>query len=232
MTPGSSRPRIGVSTSFEEGQQRLDLAYVRAVEAAGGLPLVAPMLDTEEATADFAALLDGLIITGGPAVTLGLVGDLPFDLPFPDPVRVASDTQLLRAFMETRRPVLGICYGMQFASSLLGGTIWADVQAQRPGSVVHSNKRGGSAHALRIEAGSHLHRVLGDAVEVPTHHIQAIERPGRGLRVSALSPDGVIEALENEDGSFVGVQFHPERMGAAGAPLFQDLVERARRARR
>jgi putative glutamine amidotransferase len=223
------RPRIGITTSLTDGEQRLDRRYVQAVEQAGGLPLLVPMLDTDEAAAAFAALLDGLVVTGGPAVTDGLLGPLPADLAATDPVRLASDRRLLGRFLEARRPTLGICYGMQLASALRGGTIYGDVQAERAGTAVHSQHRGGTEHAVRVAPGTHLRRLLGTAeLTVNTRHLQAVAEPGAGLRVAAVAPDGVIEALETEDGRFLGVQFHPERMGAAAA-LFQHLVETARK---
>jgi putative glutamine amidotransferase len=229
------RPRIGVTTSLnatENGtrEQRLDLRYVRAVERAGGLPLVVPMLATDDAADAFAALLDGLVVTGGPAVTTGLLGALPADIDDTDPERVASDTRLLRAFLEQRRPTLGICYGMQLASALRGGTIYADVQAQLDGAEVHSSGRGATTHPALLHAGSRLRTLVGtDRLDVNTRHVQAVAEPGAGLVVSARAPDGVVEAVETADGAFLGVQFHPEAMDPPLDALFRDLVERAAR---
>lgn len=227
-------PRIGVTTSLSAvphgaREQRLDLAYVRAVERAGGLPLVVPMLATDDAADAFADLLDGLVVTGGPAVTRGMVGERPTDLTETDPDRDASDARLLGAFLSDGRPVLGICYGMQLASALLGGTIWADAERDRPDTAVHSRTRGGPDHAVRPVGGTRFARIIGAAdVSVPTRHTQAVERPGRGLVVAATAPDGIIEALETPGGAFVGVQFHPESLGAPFDALFGDLVARAR----
>ncbi|WP_420457444.1 gamma-glutamyl-gamma-aminobutyrate hydrolase family protein [Rubrivirga sp.] len=228
-----TRPRIGITTSLNTTdagarEQRLDLAYVRAVERAGGLPLVVPMLATDEAADAFAALLDGLVVTGGPAVTDGLVGRLPDDIDETDPDRVASDVRILRAFLDAGRPTLGICYGMQLASALRGGTIYADVERQVEGTAVHSRGRGGTEHPVAVVAGSRFRQVVGrDALVVNTRHVQAIAEPGDGLTVAARAPDGTIEAIESEDGSFLGVQFHPEAMEPALDALFGDLVARA-----
>jgi putative glutamine amidotransferase len=237
------RPRIGITTSVAPDpdadghplRQLLDLRYVRAVEAAGGLPLPVPVLASDEAAEAFAALLDGLVVIGGPAVERGMVGERPADLDPTDPARTASDERILRLFLrdDERRPVLGICYGMQLMCALRGGRIWADVQAQQPGALVHSGGRGGAPHPVQTTAGSVAETLFGKQFESNTHHVQAIdaERPGDGLAVSGRAPDGVVEVVESGDGRLVGVQFHPERMGGVGAPVFRSLAERAVAAR-
>ena len=230
------RPRIGITTSLNATprgarEQRVDLAYVRAVERAGGLPLIVPMLSNDELAAAFADLLDGLVVTGGPAVTRGLVGELPDDIAHTDPDRVASDERILQAFLDARRPTLGICYGMQLASALRGGTLHADVERDA-GVSVHSAGRGGTTHAVTLEPGTRFRQIVkAEALTVNTRHVQAIESPGDGLVVSARAPDGVIEAIESADGAFIGVQFHPEAMDPPLDSVFEDLVARAARER-
>lgn len=223
--------RIGITTSFEAGEQRLHHTYVQAIERAGGLPVIVPML--EAGTEAFADLLDGLVLTGGPAVTDRLIGALPPDIDETDPVRARSDRRVLAAFMKARKPVLGICYGMQLLNAVRGGSIFADVERQSNGASVHSSGRGADVHPVRLVEGSHLHDILGtDTLMVNTRHVQAVAEVGAGFTVSATSPDGVVEAIESADGLLIGVQFHPERMGEAMQPLFRRLVDQARKRRR
>ncbi|MBI5666421.1 MAG: gamma-glutamyl-gamma-aminobutyrate hydrolase family protein [Chloroflexi bacterium] len=219
-----TRPRIGITTGYEDDRQQVSIHYIRAVETAGGLPLIVPMLEQPDAVAAFAALLDGLVITGGPAITLGLIGDLPPDLPPTDPARVQSDEAIFRAFAD--RPVLGICYGMQFINAQAGGTIYADVQTQKPGTISHSAGRGAKEHVVNFAPDSRLASLLGDSLTVNTYHIQAVAETGAGIRAVGFGPDGVIEAIESDDGRLVGVQFHPERMAETMRPLFADFVAR------
>ena len=221
----SDAPRIGIATGLDGERQTLDISYARAVEAAGGIPIILPLIERESTARTLAEALDGLIIPGGPGITRGLVGMLPDDLPPVDPRRDRSDALIYAAM--ARKPFLGICYGMQFANALAGGLIHGDAQAQA-NAQPHSPSRGGNEHEIAIAPGSRLNAIYGGArLLTNSHHIQAIAQVGAGLSVSARSQDGVIEALESPDGRIMAVQFHPERMGERGLPLFVELVRRA-----
>ena len=209
-------PLIGITTSFDaqSKQQSLDRDYVIAVERAGGCPLLLPMTERSDALAPLFGLLDGLIITGGPGIAEGLIGDLPDDLPPVDATRYQNDLRAFEYAKKKQMPVLGICYGMQFINAQFGGAIYADIQKQC-GVEPHSPKRAARAvrHAISLAPNSHLATILGQTeCETNSFHLQAVETVGAKLDISARSADRVIEGIETSDGRMIGVQFHPEKM--------------------
>lgn len=229
-----ARPLIGITTGLSESRdasQVVDHRYVAAVERAGGCPALLPMTESAAALEPLLGQLGGLVITGGPGIVRGLVGDLPPDLPPVTPLRDAADTWAFESMRRRARPVLGICYGMQFINAACGGTLYADVQAQLR-TQPHSpgrNEQHEVQHPLQLVAGTRLAALAGaEPGPVNSFHLQAVERLGAGLRLNALGPEGVVEGLESEDGLLLGVQFHPERMpGTVWDRLFTALVRAA-----
>ncbi len=220
-----SRPIIGITTSDTNDSHKLNHTYITAIEMAGGLPVIVPMFNTPNAAQQFCKLLHGLVITGGPGITTGLVGTLPDDLPAVTFRRNRTDQLIYNTFADDTRPVLGICYGMQFINAQAGGQIYGDLHQHIQTDIQHR----GSTHLVHIHPGTHMHRLFGAEIHANSIHRQALATVGDGLTVSATAPDGVIEAIESPDARLLGVQFHAERMREITSPLFTNFVNRCRR---
>jgi putative glutamine amidotransferase len=208
--------------------QYLDAAYARAVEAAGGVPVLLPIHDRiRETVAGF----DALLLPGGddfpPPDGRVYPDDAGFD-PVPERQR-AFDAALLAEALARSRPVLAICYGMQLLALESGGSLHYHLPSDCPTASPHRLPEPAGRHAVRASPGTRLADVLGDTpVEVNSLHHQAVAEPGAGLRIAARAEDGVIEAIEGDGDAFiVGVQWHPEKLppSAAGSgALFRALV--------
>ena len=204
-----------------EGRERVTLntAYVRALEGAGLVPLAVPtMLAADRAGAALAAVR-GLVLTGDEDVAPARYGAAPHPrLGDVDPVRDAAELALIAAARARGLPILAICRGIQILNVALGGTLYQDLDSERPGPVPHNDETG--RHPVHVEAGSLLERTLGTrSASVNSRHHQAIRDLAPGLKAVAWADDGIIEGAEPSDTKepwMVAVQWHPE-----------DLTERA-----
>ena len=209
------RPTILLSPDCEGARLFLERPYADAVLKAGGLPLVAPYGAPVDELLDRA---QGVVITGGafdiPPSAYG-EAERPGLGPRKEE-RTRFEWELLEGALARGLPVLGVCGGMQLLNVVLGGTLVQDIPTEIEGALPHEQSlpKDRPSHAILIEEGSLLARAAGRAgpAEVNSTHHQAVGRVGRGLRVSARAPDGVIEAIERTDGFVLGVQWHPERL--------------------
>ncbi len=227
------KPLIGITTSVSANNQELSVNYVDAITEAGGLPLIiAATIDSPDINVEIARKIDALVITGGPGITQKLVGALPKDLPAVCERRWHNDVAMFNLVLERKRPILGICYGMQLINTQMGGSIYADVQDQL-GVSPHSPKRNNGRlveHPIDILKETFLAELIGKRqVEVNSFHIQAVKQIGAGLRVNSYSNDGLIEGIEAEQGRLLGLQFHPESMqDAIWKKVFVDFISRSK----
>ena len=245
------RPRIGITCDVgkrnfpEEPKVRprhvLMDAYVESVIKAGGAPLLLPAVEDEQASVSLLLGIDGLIISGGGHdIDPMLYGEerLPECSPT-NPQRETAEMAACRGAMSRDMPVLGICGGMQVINIAAGGTLYQDIPSQVPDALTHrpENTDENTYTFHEIEIGdSILGEVLGASSVVNSHHHQSAREVGPGVRVSAKTEDGVIEAIESPSHQFVvGVQWHPESMSAYGyadmdgaAQLFSRFVDEAR----
>ena len=208
--------------------------YVKAVELAGGIPLLLPVIQEEADIRRQLDTVDGVLLTGGYDVNPLCYGEDPHkDLGFIFPE--VDDHQLLaaRVAVETGKPVLGICRGMQVMNVAFGGTLYQDV-SQLPTEVKHFQKaqRHVPSHGVNIVKDTILHNVFGnDKILINSFHHQAVKSVAPEFRVSAKAADGIIEAIEKNGERFaVGVQWHPEMMAQkhpAMLNLFRHFVMEA-----
>lgn len=240
-----SLARIAVSGVLRtwDGADRtgVNAAYVRALLAAGGVPLILSPLMGASLAGSALDGCDGLLLTGGEDIDPSWYGADPS--PLLSPPSQERDLFELALFAVARQrglPILGICRGIQLINVALGGTLFQDLPSERPGSVDHSpsGSRNTRSHRVRIEPGSRAAAALeATTITVNSLHHQAIKDLAPGLVASGWTDDGLIEAAETgADASWIlAVQWHPEEMHAdRRAPehgLFSALVNEAGLAR-
>jgi putative glutamine amidotransferase len=206
-------PRIAVALRARDPKiVRKAKAYLDWVEGGGGaVRLVAPGEPRPLSGAD------GLLLLGGEDVAPERYGETDRHCERINPQRDAFELALLRSALRNDLPILGICRGVQVIAVVLGGTLLQDLPAERPrgrSRVIHRGpRRTDSRHRIVLAKGTALARLIGrDALLVNSHHHQAVRAMPTGVRVSARSADGVIEAIEHPGKKFVlGIQWHPER---------------------
>ena len=226
------RPRIGITSATLPGDRgpttTVNRPYVDAVLAAGGLPLVLPVLDPS-CVDEVLATIDGLLLSGGGDVDPARYGAEAVPEVFGvDPARDAWELALADA---ARLPLLAVCRGAQVLNVAAGGTLVQHLPEAVDASHRDRERRGEIVHPVAVVAGSQLHAATGTTTfGVNTVHHQAVDVVGDGLVVTARAPDAVVEAIEPADGRPVlGVQWHPELLTAIDehAALFRWLVEAA-----
>lgn len=200
-----------------EGQERLFVPrdYYRAVEKAGGIAVLVPMVSGAEAAALVLGRLDGVLLSGGADMDPRLYGEQPLpQLGAIDPERDTSELAYVGVALEQNLPLLAICRGHQVLAVAAGGSLYQDLPSQVPGAIKHSQQapRWYASHGVRSVPGSQLERLLGSGeIGVNSYHHQAVKAVPPGFAVSATAADGVIEAIESTTHGFVvGVQWHPE----------------------
>ncbi|WGD37203.1 gamma-glutamyl-gamma-aminobutyrate hydrolase family protein [Lysinibacter sp. HNR] len=234
-------PVIGLTTYLERAQMGvwdtpaafLPRAYFSAINRAGGSAVLLPPQPCDRDTADqLCGLLDGIVFVGGADINPALYGQEAH--PRTDAPRVERDSfevALLSVALEYDLPVLGICRGAQMLNTVLGGTLVQHLPEHTGSNRYQQGEGKFNTVPVSIHKNSLLESILGSQRPgVPVYHHQAIDRVAGELAVTALSDDGIIQAVEMPSKTFVlGVQWHPEQDADHDDRLFAALIGAATR---
>ncbi|MES2854907.1 MAG: type 1 glutamine amidotransferase [Bdellovibrionota bacterium] len=219
--------------------QYLEQNMANALARAGALVFLIPSIGTATELSpehfrpeEYARELDGLLLQGGVDVCPSAYGEaVTAENVVTDPIRDRYELALIQQFHSMKKPVLGVCRGMQLINVFFGGTLHQDIPSH-----YCSTAREGLEHEVRITKNSYLDRLYkSQSGKVNSIHHQSVKKLGNGLVIEAVSPeDGVVEAIRYTGDSYVmGVQWHPEfhQSGLSTAleadVLFEDFVKTA-----
>jgi putative glutamine amidotransferase len=211
---------------------KLDQAYSKAIEAAGGFPvLIPPQSDLDQ----IVEMIGGLLVPGGDDIDPCYYGEARHEKTLLIPSqRFDFDSAMMKRVEAAGKPVLGICYGSQLMNVLRGGSLHQHLP-DLPDTLRHRRETTGDEHPhhfVHFGKDSRLCELLEmEQFDVLSMHHQAIHQAGEGLRIVATAPDGVAEAVEDPGKEFfIGVQWHPERTpeSAATRQLFKVFVDACR----
>lgn len=228
------QPVIGITGNYDKETCTLAEGYYQSVLKAGGIPLIIPPFQETDRLCQTLDTIDGIIFSGGGDINPLFFGEEPIkELHSITPERDRQELLLARLAYDRQIPMLGICKGIQTINLALGGTVYQDIHTQMEGTrIKHSQDqdRRYPSHSVQLMPGSIMQRIFGSTtITVNSFHHQACKEAAPCLNATAISPDGIIEAIEsNEFKSVLGVQWHPEtyilRQNNDMMPIFHWLI--------
>jgi putative glutamine amidotransferase len=220
------RPLIGLTTragtrsvhTHERPIDYINSSYIHAVEDAGGVPILIPILQDLSGLQTLLSRLDGLLLPGGLDIDPRNYNQQPHQLTAsPNPSLDTLELALAHWAFQEKIPTLGICRGMQLLNVALGGDLYQDLGTQYSDSLVHTGwdlPRNQFAHTIQVEAGSRMEKIFGQQIlESNSLHHQGIKTPGKDIIISGRAEDGVPELMEVAHHPFMlAAQCHPEEL--------------------
>jgi len=239
-SPRAPRPLIGINADYLPPTKsagaiaRLAVGYADAIFQSGGIPVVLTPYPKDLELDGILERLDGIVLTGGLDMDPRRAGlpTHPAVQPMPER-REASDRRLVEEIIERQMPVLAIGVGMQMLNVVAGGSLYLHLPEEQPKALPHFDPSGGPhRHTVMLELNTKIDEVYGGGeLRVNSGHHQAVKTLAAGMRVGALAPDGIIEAIESTDPNWfcIGVQWHPESdtASALDMQLFECFVQAA-----
>ena len=226
------RPIIGITADIEDNHLKLNRDYAEAVDKAGACPV---LLAPSRNTADIALRIDGILVSGGSDLHPSYYNeDINYEIymlhtntkdneiKIVERDRSGFEFAIIHEIIKLKKPVLGICYGMQLINVAFGGSLYQDIRQQVPSAIEHRE----GWHTIKIDDNKLIDR---GEFKVNSSHHQAVKVIGQGLNAIAFSADGIVEAVCGEDYPFLlGVQWHPERLrDCLSEKIFRSFVEAA-----
>lgn len=240
-----SSPIIGISSSIIisdgspfPGIERVyvNKYYTESVIKAGGAPIVLPVTLDDESIKRQVEVIDGLILSGGYDINPLTYGEEPTQSQgFTFPEIDEYNLKLVKFACELKKPIFGICRGLQILNIAFGGSLYQDLSYIDGSYIKHYQLSKGdmTGHSINVVEHSLLYDILGENYLVNSFHHQSIKDLADGFKVTAKSKDGLIEAIEKLDDQFIiGVQWHPEMMTAKDfkmLEIFKLLVKQSKR---
>lgn len=234
-----TRPIIGITLDQHDAPDKYEspFSYAKAVELAGGLPLLIPYQTDLSLIPQIVDQFDGILFSGGNDLDPALYGQAWHPkAQHIDPAQQKFELALLAEVERRRTPVLGVCMGSQIMNVYRGGSLHQfipdinqSIEHRKLGDVL-------PRHEVALDPASKIGQAIGKTeISVNTYHKQSVDKIGRGLKVIATAPDGIIEGFEDPAFPlFAAVQWHPERLVNEPEHLapFKLLVDTARTSRR
>ncbi len=201
------KPVIGITPAFGENIIKLNKDYIKAISKSGGISLI---LTYESDIDEIEDITDGYLLTGGGDVDASIINEKQHFLSRDVCIkRDLFEIELLKRAIKAKKPVLGICRGMQLMCIASGGKIEQHIEGH-----FQQRKRSEPFHNVKILEKSYLNKIMNMSIaEVNSFHHQAVSNLPADILVCACAMDGVVEAIEHKNHPFyIGVQWHPEAM--------------------
>lgn len=209
--------------------------FVTGIAQAGGIPIVIPITDTQHVKT-YVDTIDGLVLGGGQDISPLLYDEEPLpELNETMPLRDCFEIALIHEVLKQKKPIFGVCRGLQILNVAKGGTLYQDLTSQLHVSIKHIQDTLPHfiEHSITTTEHSIIRRLIGEKSFVNTLHHQAIKDLAPAFKATAFSPDGLIEAIESTDDTqyILAVQWHPEILLESQHPesiaLFKEFVQQA-----
>ena len=208
---------IGIADLCEQEVASMGINYTNAVTLAGNVPVVLPYTNKAKVIKEMISRIDLLLLAGGCDISPSLFGQAPSPaLGEVNERRDEFEFHLLEEAVIQKKPVFGICRGIQVINVFFGGTLYQDLPTELPSSEINHqcpDLKWDIVHEIEIKEDSLLYNVVGQKlIGVNSTHHQAVKDLAPTFFATAWAKDGIVEAIQSTDLPIHAVQFHPERL--------------------